>query len=67
MLTINEDNRYKKTIEYYEDLVNRLRSMRVITGLCRTEKETLEESAIVIENLAIALFMKGDGIESLKG
>ncbi len=67
MSAIHENNQYKETIEYYEDLVNRLRSMRVTTGLCRTEKETLEESAIIIENLAAALFMKGEYFKSLKG
>ena len=42
----------KEKFDHLEELVNRLRAMKVVTGLCRTEKETLEEAADFISEIA---------------
>lgn len=42
----------KEQFEYLEAMANRLRAMAVITGLCRTERETLEEAADFIIDIA---------------
>lgn len=39
-------NRWKRHIDI---LINRLLLMRIILGLCETEKETLEEAARILE------------------
>jgi hypothetical protein len=41
-----------------EDLINRLRTMKSVLGLSRTEKETLEEAAEIIE--AFNNLLKGE-------
>ena len=46
------------TADHLEDLVSRLRAMKVILGLSRTEKETLEEAADFISNIATDIFME---------
>ena len=42
----------KEKFDYLEELADRLRTMKVVTGLCRTEKETLEEAANFISGIA---------------
>lgn len=54
-----DNNPYDLTVDKLESLVTRLRAMRVVTGLCRTEKETLDEASDILENLGEALSTKG--------
>lgn len=42
----------KEDFDHLDELANHLRTMKVVTGLCRTEKETLEEAANFISNAA---------------
>jgi hypothetical protein len=55
-----DNNPYGMTVDKLEGLVARLRAMKVVTGLCRTEKETLDEASDILENLGAALLIKGD-------
>ena len=42
----------KEEFDHLEELADRLRMIKLVTGLCRTEKETLEEAANFISGIA---------------